>query len=405
MSFKNRTWTQRGHYSAVERYRIADAKVNTTRLLGSQGLSTSTNNQNTRRISKKTLYFIGYRKVIYLISKNEFGKIVEEILNYDQGIIHKSATKVEHIQRNGEQGYRYEWIDEYGEPVYAEILYLPRRYKVVCWDNEFYTDYGECKYQPLDLDKDVSFVKVTNEIKGKIFDNINAEPISLIQRTLPLYSLYLILQHKRMEELAKYEGQIREVDLAEIPDDLVAPDEDGEQFAGGNKLAAQEYYRQVLGKAYVDPSSDKVGMYNAQRSSANKNIQTSSIIELINMSEALKLIEQEISMTMLITPQSKGQYQKYSKPTDNQAASHISSAMLESYFLEVDEIIRQLVEEFIYQTINKYKQFFFDNPDVKETYLSYISSKGTREVINITPDLVNGETMGLVLKNLSLIHI
>jgi hypothetical protein len=117
------------------------------------------------------------------------------------------------------------------------------------------------------------------------------------------------------------------------------------------------------------------------------------------MTNAIDLINREIDLQMLITPQSKGVFQKYSKSADNQAANQVTNVMTEMYYTEIDETIRQIISEFIYQTLNKYRLFFEENPTVKETYLYYIATNNQKEAIKITPQMVGHESMFIFVKN------
>ena len=59
--------------------------------------------------------------------------------------------------------------------------------------------------------------------------------------------------------------------------------------------------------------------------------------------------------------------------------------------------MKDLFTEYVKQFREYYKQFFRDNPDVTETYLSYITPEGTKKLLSITSDYLDMEDVGIFI--------
>lgn len=362
-----------------------------------QSMGTGTNwRYHTARLLWKTyLQFIAYTETIFLTYVNERGKTVTEMVpsNFP---IPEQAVKVKFKNRYSMDSMRHEWIDEFGNPVYAEKLWIPRRYEVTRYGSNLYVDYRMCLYQPNSVDNPFDF---SLSAKGGFFSSLNAEPISLVERAAPSLMQYILVKNLQNKELAKYEGYIKNIDVRQIPDEILK-DEKGEPlYEGVDKLAMWRYYRRKLGDSYFDSESSSTGIPNYQKSVPVRPEVSGAIMEILNMQNLLDLIDREMGLQMLVPPQAEGIYAPYSNATDNQAAINQSAVMSEEFFSKHSEIWQEVVAEYLMQFTAYWRKFFEDNPDVTETFLNYVTSDNTRQTIKITPEILSYEDLGTFVRD------
>lgn len=347
-------------------------------------------------IWKTYLQFKAYRRVLFITTINEYGRSVTEAVP-DSFEIPPDATKRKIKSRhNAMMTTRYEWIDPFGNPAYAEYIDIPRRYEAVKYGNKLVVMNRECPNQPLSIDDPMNFEL---SVKGKYFTSVNASPISIVERALNTYLQYLFVKHLMNRELRKYEGIVKSIDASMIPDYINQREDGTPIFDGMDKLSVWRYYRRKLGDSYFDSSQRTAGL--APHGSPGKpvSVETAdSIAQIINMQNLLDLLDREMSIQMLVPPNAEGNFQPYSNATDNQMAIKTGSIIAESYYAEHNEIIRQMINEYLLQFRNYYIRFFEENPDVEETFLSYVLPNTGKEVIRITPDLLTHEDIGVFLK-------
>lgn len=362
-----------------------------------QSMGTGTNwRYNTERLVWKTyMQFKAYAHVIFLTYTNELGKQITEIVpsSYE---IPDDAVKVQYKNRYGMDSSRYEWIDPFGNPMYAEKLWIPRRYEVTRYGSDIYVDFRQCRFQPTSIDNPFEF---SLGIKGGFFTSLNSEPISLVERAAPSLMQYIFVKKLQNKELAKYEGYIKNIDVSQIPDYLTQ-DENGEPlYEGVDKMAVWRYYRRKLGDSYFDSNVSGTGIPNPQRTAPVKPEIAGSIAEIMNMQNLLDLIDREMGLQMLVPPQAEGIFMPHSNVQDNMQALNQGYTMAEEFFARHNDIWEEVAGEYLRQFIIYYRQFFEDNPETTETFLSYVNSENHRVTIKITPELLDHEDLGVFIQD------
>ena len=361
------------------------------------GQSTGTSGDRRYRanqlIWKTYLEFKAYREVIFLTMFNEYNEVVTEVVDSKYPIPEDAATTFI-INRYNQKAKRYEWIDEFGNVVYAEKMYIPRRYEITRYGYDIFTDMREVPNQPLSIDNPYDFEL---SCKGRIFSGLNAESISLVERALPSLLQYTFVKDLQNRELAKYEGYIKNIDASQIPDYLAMDENGNPLYEGADKLKVWRYLRRTLGDSYYDPTATTSGLPNNQRTTAVTAEQAGSIGEIVNMQQLLDLIDREMGMQMLVPPQAEGIYSPSSNVSDNQQAIAQSYTMAEEYFRLHQLVIKETVNEYVTQFTNYYRRFFENNPEKTETFLNYVTSDGMKKTIRIKPELLNHEDLGIFI--------
>jgi len=361
------------------------------------GQSTGTSGDRRYRanqlIWKTYLEFKAYREVIFLTMFNEYNEVVTEVVDSKYPIPEDAATTFI-INRYNQKAKRYEWIDEFGNVMYAEKMYIPRRYEITRYGYDIFTDMREVPNQPLSIDNPYDFEL---SCKGRIFSGLNAESISLVERALPSLLQYTFVKDLQNRELAKYEGYIKNIDASQIPDYLAMDENGNPLYEGADKLKVWRYLRRTLGDSYYDPTATTSGLPNNQRTTAVTAEQAGSIGEIVNMQQLLDLIDREMGMQMLVPPQAEGIFSPSSNVSDNQQAIAQSYTMAEEYFRMHQLVIKEVVNEYVTQFTNYYRRFFETNPEKTETFLNYVTNDGMKKTIRIKPELLNHEDLGIFI--------
>lgn len=379
-------------YSAV-RDAIEKTDATEKHIGQAQGQGTSRSYHTDDLIWKTYLEFKAYRQVIFYTYTNENNSRVTEVVP-DSFEIPKDAEKVKYKNRYGIDSYRYEWLDLLGNPVYAEKLWIPRRYEVTRYGSDIITNFREVPNQPINIDNPFDFEL---SVKGKIFTSVNAESISLVERALPSLMQYIFVKNLQNKELAKYEGYIKNIDASQIPDSLVLDGNGNPIWEGVDKLAVARLLRRELGEVIYDPTLGSAGLPNYQKTTAIKPEIAGAIGEIVAMQQLLELLDREMGFQMLVPPQAEGLFLPNTNVKDNQQALEQGFTQAEPYYLAMNEVWRSVLNEYLRQFRQYYVKFFADNPEVEETFLNFVTPEGINKTLKITPDLLDHEGVGLFI--------
>lgn len=347
-----------------------------------------------RLIWKTIIEFKAFKEVIYLTTIDDFGNEVADLVDNTYPIP-KDATKVFYTNKWGKDSSRYEWVDDFGRKTYAESLMIPRRYRAKRYNTDIYIDCEEVPNQPLNIDNPYEFEL---SMKGRIFSGLNAEPISIVERGISGLMEYILLKDLELREISKYEGYIKNIDVSKIPD--LGVDEDGKPlYEGADKLAIWKHLRRTTGDSFYESTATLNGIPDNQKTTPVKAEVAGSMNEILGINQVLELIDKQIGLDMLIPPQAVGQYTASSNVTDNQQAISSSFTMLELYFHILNDLMKSLLNEYLIQFTNYYRNYFDENPDKQETYLNYVLTDGTRKLLTIKPQYLDHEGLGVFLQD------
>lgn len=357
-----------------------------------QGSGTNKRYNNSRLIYKTHFEFKAFRELTFLSYYDEFGKEVTEVHPGEYNIP-DSATKISFTNKYGRKSNKYEWVDILGMSYTAEKIWIPRRYEVTRLGSDIYLNYREVPNQPLNLDD--PYGSFTLSYKGRIMTSVNSESISLVGRAIPSQFQYNFIKHILTKELSKYEGYIKNIDVDQIPDYLEL-DEQGQPL-GVDKLAIWRYFRRVFGDSYYSGSQNSGGLPNPNRTAAVRPEVAGAVAELFNLQRMLDLIDREIGMSMAIPLQAEGQVTSNSNASDNMRSLQQGYTMIEWYMMEFSEIVRNTLEEYLQQFTGYYKNFFRENPNIKEHFLHYVVPGNSRQAVKVLPEYLDYGNIGLFL--------
>lgn len=343
-------------------------------------------------IWRRHLEFKAFVKVYTMTSINEWNKEIVEFIPISFNIP-EEAQKVKVTNKYGLKVTRHEWVDDFGNPVYIEEKYLPRRFECVAYGEDIYIKMREVPLQPLSLDD------FELSVKGRLFTNVNTNSISLVERGMPTLMQIIVVKKLMNRELSKYKGVLQNVDASQIPDYL-AKDDNGENlFEGVDKLAIVDYFERVLGKSFSDSTYSQSGMPNYTRSKASEFQVSQAFGEIINMQQFLDLLDRELGMQMLTPPQAEGILQPYSTAGDNEKARQSGYLMAQEYYDKHSMIWKSVIKEWVSQFRTYYLNYFDEHPDQTEVNLSYVVPKEGKKVLSIIPEYLSFDDIGFYLKD------
>jgi hypothetical protein len=350
-----------------------------------------------RLIWKTYFQFKAYRKVIFLTTNDEYGKEYTTVVP-DNFEIPSTAEKKKVKNRYNRKNVRYTWTEN-GDSYYADILWIPRRYEVTRYGSEYLHNFREMPNQPISLEDPFGSFELS--VKGRHFSSINTEPISLAERAINTNLQYILAKSLQSREMSKYEGVIKDVDASLIPDDIHLDDEGQPLWAGADKISVHALLVRILGKNYYNGSQNSGGLINHNKSPGTRVSQSGYFQEIINIQQFCELLDREIGLQMMVPPQAEAIISPSSNASDNQMALQQGYTMAEGYFTMFERVFRKLISEYLRQFQQYYRNFFRENPGTKQVSLYYISTEGQREVLQVTPDIIDFEDMGIFLTDSS----
>ena len=361
----------------------------------SQGNGTNYRYNNTRLLWETHIEFKAFREIIFLTYTDEYNVEITDIVDKDF-VIPDNATTTKFINKYGNKSKRYDWVDSLtGVAHSAERLWIPRRYEVTRLGQDVYVNYREVPNQPINIDNPYRDFELS--YKGRVFTNNNSDSISLVQRATPLVFQYMVVKMIMNRELSKYQGYVTDIDIDQVPDYLEL-DKDGEHN-GKDKLAVWRLYMKKLGLNIYSGSQSADGRPPATRSPGSRSSMTGNATELIALSQLLDYIDREIGMAMGISPQREASFSQGSNVADNRQAITQSHHITEPYFFMHSQVWKSALNEWLRMFRLYCKQIFESTPGKKEHFIEYIMPNGAKELLRVTPEILDHEDIGIFLSN------
>lgn len=362
-----------------------------------QAMGSGTNRRyNSERLLWEThIEFKGFREIIFLTYLDEYNKEITEIVD-GKFEIPEHADKVEFINKFNNTSHKYTWTDEFGQTFSAEKLWIPRRYEATRLGQDVYVNMREVPNQPINVDNPYKDFELS--YKGRVLTNLNSRSISLVQRAIPVQFQAFFVKLILNRELAKYQGFATDIDVDQIPDYL-EQDENGEPIPGRDKVAIWKLYLKKMGYNFYSGSQSSDGLPPSTRSPGSRSAMTGTAAELINLQQLLEVLDAEIGMAMGISPQREAMFSSNSNVSDNQQAITQSHHITEPYFFMHAECWKRVLNEWLKLFRMYCSQIFENNPEKKEHFIHYVTPNGTKELLMITPDMLDHNDIGLYLAN------
>lgn len=254
--------------------------------------------------SQKKVYFIKY-------VDETTGELVTDIANEDF-TIPPGAQSVKKKRKYGQTKTIYQF-DNY----LIEEAWIPEVWEGVRIGEDIYCCIGPKEFQYRSIDNPR---KVKLGYHGVIYNNMNADSVSLMDRMRPFQFLYFIVAHKLKQLIAKDKGQVIHIDLSMIPEQL--------------GLEKTLYYLEHLDIDFFNPLQNAESPGAAQRGKITGATSRSNMQHIMNYIALLDAIDRQISDTAGITRQREGQTSHQQAVTTAQQDLEQSSTITEAVYFQ-----------------------------------------------------------------------
>jgi len=313
------------------------------------------------------------KKVGFLTFLNEYSELQTEIVSEDFPLPEGYSTRTERKEYN-RKVTTYNW-DQDGATYSLEWSYVPEVWTGTKIGNDIYVMIGpkQEQFRSLDNPQDVKL-----GYHGFIYNAMNSEPVSIMDRMKPFQYLYFIIMHKLKKLIAQDNGKIFPFDVS-----MVDP-------AIG--LEKTLYYLKEMNISFYNPmaNADQPGAYQRAGtiSSATDMSNMQNIMGYINLIAA---IDQQISDVAGITRQREGQVLPGEAVTNAQSAMTMSALVTEIYFSAHNKVWQQVLTSLIQVAQSIYK----DKPATKQYVLDDLSVA----TLKITPEALNDAEFGVFISD------
>lgn len=309
------------------------------------------------------------RKVGFLTYFDEFGDKAVDLVS-ENFTVPAYATKEKYKDHYGTTKTRYNF-DGYT----LEWGWIPEIWQGVRIGDDIYCSMGPKEYQYRSLDNPKS---VRLGYHGVIYNNMNAESTSLMDRMKPFQYLYFILVHKLKKLIARDRGKVFPFDVTMVPEEL--------------GLEKTLYYLEEMDIDFYNPLSNAEMAGIHQRSKITGSIDRSNMQHILNYVQLMAAVDEQISDVAGITRQREGRISAQEAVTNSQQTIMQSSTITEAvYFYPHDRLWENVLNSLVQcaQTCWKHKS-------IKKQYVLDDLSVQTLE---LTPDAIVNDDFGVFISN------
>lgn len=255
----------------------------------------------------------------------------QETLVDESFVIPETASRVKYTDKYGNNKTKYVWINE-DVPYELEWTWLPEVWEGTKIAGDIYTNVRPKPYQARSL---YNPYKVKLGYHGLVYNAMNANNVSLMDRGKPFQYLYFIIMHKMKEIIAKDMPPLTMIDMSMVPKTLT-----NEQWL--------YYYKQGLG--FYNPNQNNEG--NPQNVSGQKGpafeVQRSVMQHVNNYIEILSWLDDQINQVMGVSRQREGGTSSNEAVTNAQQnitqSSHITEILFQAHSSLWEQIMTSVVE-------------------------------------------------------------
>lgn len=309
------------------------------------------------------------RKVYFIKYVNEYGDEVTEIASEDF-VIPDNAVKQTVTKKYGKK-----------ETIYSYQNYTIREGWISeVWEGTRIGDNIYCCIGPKENQyRDPDNPRVIRlGYHGLVYNNMNADSVSLLDRMRGFQYLYFLVAHKLKQMIAKDKGQVFHLDTSMIPEEL--------------GLEKTLYYLEFLDIDFFNPlqNAEMPGAY--QRGKVSGATNRSNMQHIMNYIQVLDALDYQISDVAGITRQREGQTPNNQAVTNAQQDLQQSSTVTEAvYFNPHFGLWREILGSLL-----QCAQAAWKNKSVKKQYVLDDLSLRT---LDMTPETMNNSVFGVFISN------
>lgn len=292
-----------------------------------------------------TVYWKSIRKIGFRTYQDEFGEILEEVVDEDYEFNPETDIDVE-----------WDWINE-----------VWKGYRI---DGDMYLEIEPYPHQRSSIDNPS---KCKLPVNGRAYSDRNSSNISLVELGIPYQLSYNIYKYRLENAIAKSKDILAMMDINLIPE--------------GWNMDKFLYFVEATGIAWVNYQKEGV-QFNPQHQGV-MDLSIKTIDQYVNL---LRFIKEEWEYLSGITRQRMGEMSPYEGKATSQQAIVQSSHITEDYFRKYAEM-----EERDLQAIVDYSQLAW----IEGKKGAYITNNGLQEYLDIDPDTYTHAEFGVFVKDAS----
>jgi hypothetical protein len=326
--------------------------------------------------------WVSQRQVGFLTFTNEFNE--EETVLVDENFIVPKNARKEKKKVNGKNvECAYFTIEEEGMDEQGQTTIVPKEYKYEAqWIPQVWEGVriGMDKYCCIQPKRHAYFsIDHPNKTKlgyhGVIYNNMNAESVSIMDRMRPYQMLYFIVMHKMKKLVAQDRGKILHLDTSMIPADI-----------GHEKTM---YYLQELNIDLYNPLENIEVPGGYQR--GGKVTQTSdwsNMQYILSYVQLLNYLDGMIGDSAGVTRQREGQSSPDEAVRNVQSDLTQSAVVTEIFF----NIHNKLWEDVLNSLLSTARRFYKDS---KQSHIQYILDDLSLETLSLSEDDLEDSDIGV----------
>ena len=297
------------------------------------------------------------KKVGFIEYVDEFGEIQEEMVSEEFKVPKGAKKETDKSDKyNNDKVYYYFETELFGEVKFC-WKWIDEIWEGTLIDDDIYYNIGpkELQYRPIE-----EFNRVKLGYHGVVYNNLNAAPISTLDRAKPFNLLYIVVAHKMKHMIALDKPPILNIDVDEIPDNL-----DKKDFI---------HFMDSMGIKFTQrlKHADNPAAANLIATSSGQTQERSTLQFVLNYYQVLNLLKQDMMSMAGVSPERLAQTSHQQTVTNAQQnltqSAHITDYEFKVHNLHWAETLNTLVETAIHylRTTEKkmIKRFILDDTNI-----------------------------------------
>lgn len=306
------------------------------------------------------------KKVGFLTYLNEYQELQTDIVSEDFPVPATATTITDHREYN-RKVTTYNWNQD-NNTYSLEWSYIPEVWTGTKIGNDIYVMIGPKKEQFRSADN-------PNDVKlgyhGFIYNSMNSEPVSIMDRMKPFQYLYFIIMHKLKKLIAQDNGKVFPFDVSMVDPSI--------------GLEKTLYYLKEMNISFFNPmaNADQPGAYQ-RAGTISGSTDMSNMQNIMGYVNLIAAIDQQISDVAGVTRQREGQVLPGEAVSNAQSAMTMSSLVTEIYFAAHNKVWQQVLTSLVQVAQSVYKD--------KAGFRQYVLDDLSVATLKITPeDFANHE--------------
>lgn len=282
----------------------------------------------------------------------------------ENGIENQTIVDESYKLQENDTKIEWEWIPEVhegykiGNDIYKRMRPVPGQYKDL---NSLY--YCRLPYH------------------GLVYDNVNSEPIALVDRMKPWQYYYNIIMYRIEMLMASDKGKLLLLNMNMIPKSL------------GVDIKQWLYYADALKIGFLNPNEEGNKGTNYEITNAAKEVDMSLVSDIQKYIQLAEYVEQKCGRVVGITPEIEGQIDSGALVGNSQQNIAMASNIIEPYFNMHNQVKRNVLTSLL-----ELCKIAYSTPEGNKR-LVYVLDDMSIEMLKIDDMLLDATTFGLFVSD------